>query len=55
MHTDGISCCHMEVLVMPVALCRHPRGDMGVVLSYLAKMDCLCHLTLRGDQLLLDC
>jgi hypothetical protein len=40
---------------VPVALHRHPRGDMGVVLGYLAKMDRLHHLTLRGDQLLLDC
>jgi hypothetical protein len=44
----------MEVLVAPVALGRHLRGDTGVVLDYLAKADHLLHLALRGDQLLLD-
>ena len=51
---DGIACYRMEVLVVSVALGRHPRGDMGVVLGYLAKVDRLCHLALHGDQLLVD-
>jgi hypothetical protein len=29
-------------------------GDTGVVLGYLVEADHLCHLTLCGDQLLLD-
>jgi hypothetical protein len=44
----------MEVLVAPIALNRHLRGDTDVVLDYLAKADHLRHLTLRGNQLLLD-
>ena len=51
---DGIACCHMEVLVAPVALGLHLGGDMGIVLGYLAKMDHLRRLTLHGNQLLLD-
>ena len=51
---DGITCCHVEVLVAPVALRRHPEGDTGVVLGDLAKADRLRCLALCGDQLLLD-
>ena len=51
---DGIACYRMEVLVAPIALCRHLGGDTGVVLGYLAKADRLCRLALRNDQLLLD-
>jgi hypothetical protein len=51
---DGVACCRVEVLVAPVALGRHPGGDTGVVLGYLAKMDRLRRLALHGDQLLLD-
>ena len=51
---DGVACCRVEVLVAPVALSRHLGGDTGVVLGYLAKVDHLCRLALRGDQLLLD-
>jgi hypothetical protein len=51
---DGIACCDMEVLVAPVALRRHLGGDTGLVLGYLAKADCLCCLTLHGDELLLE-
>ena len=53
-HTDGVACCHMEVLVAPVALGHHPGGDTGVVLGYLAKVDRLRRLAPRDDQLLLD-
>ena len=53
-HTDGVACCHMEVLVASIALHHHPGGDTGVVLGYLAKADRLRRLTLCGDQLLLD-
>jgi hypothetical protein len=48
-----IACCRVEVLVAPVALGHHPRGDTGIVLSYLVKADRLRRLALRGDQLLL--
>ena len=49
-----VTYCRVEVLVAPVALRRHLGGDMGVVLGYLMKVDRLRHLTLRGDQQLLD-
>ena len=45
---------HVEVLVALVALHHHLGGDTSVVLGNLAKVDHLCHLTLCGDQLLLD-
>ena len=51
---EGVACCHVEVLVVPVALGRHLGGDMGVVIGYLVKVDRLRRLALRGDQLLLD-
>jgi hypothetical protein len=44
----------VEVPVAPIALHHHQGGDTGVVLGYLAKMDRLYRLALRGDQLLLD-
>jgi hypothetical protein len=53
-HENDIAWCRVEVLVAPVALGCHPGGDTGVVLGYLVKADHLCHLALRGDQLLLD-
>jgi hypothetical protein len=49
-----IACCRVEVLVAPVALGHHPRGDTGIVLSYLEKADHLHCLALPGDPLLLD-
>jgi hypothetical protein len=51
---DGIACCRVEVLIACVALYRHLREDTGIVLGYLAKVDCLRRLALRIDQLLLD-
>jgi hypothetical protein len=53
-HVDGVACCRVEVLVACVALYRHLRGDMGIVLGYLAKVDCLRRLALCSNQLLLD-
>ena len=53
-HADGVACCRVEVLVALVAISRHPGGDTGVVLGYLAKADRLRRLVLRGDQLLQD-
>jgi hypothetical protein len=44
----------MEVLVAPVALGCHPRGDTGIAFGYLAKVDYLCRLAQRGYRLLLD-
>ena len=51
---DSVACCHVEVLVAPIAFGHHLGGDTGIVLNYLAKVDRLHCLTLRGDQLLLD-
>jgi hypothetical protein len=51
---DGVAYYRVEVLVAPVALDHHLGGDTNVVLSYLAKMDHLHRLALRGAQLLLD-
>ena len=51
---DGVAYCRVDVLVAPVALGCHPGGDMGVVLGYLVKTECLHRLALHGDQLLLD-
>ena len=51
---DSVACCHVEVLVAPVALRCHPGEDTGIVLGYLAKADRLLRLALRSDQLLLD-
>ena len=51
---DGVACYCVEVLVGPVALGRHPGGDTGIVLGYLVKANCLRHLALRRNQLLLD-
>jgi hypothetical protein len=50
---DDIACYRMEVLVAPVSLGRHPGGDTGVVLGYLAKANHLHRLALCGNQLLL--
>ena len=50
----GVVCCHVEVLVWPIALGCHPGGDTGIVLSYLVKVDRLRRLALHNDQLLLD-
>jgi hypothetical protein len=51
---NGVTCCRVDGLEAAVALHRHLGGDTGVVLGYLAKMDRLYRLALRGDQLLLD-
>ena len=51
---DGIAYYCVEVLVAPIALNRHLGEDTGVVLGYLAKVDRLHHLALRGNQLLMD-
>jgi hypothetical protein len=51
---DDVACYRVEVLVVPVALGHHPRGDAGIALDYLVKTNHLHRLTLCGDQLLLD-
>jgi hypothetical protein len=51
---DGVAYYRMEILVAPVALDHHTRGDTNVVLGYLAKMDHLHRFALCGAQLLLD-
>ena len=51
---NSVACYRVKVMVAPVALGRHLGGDTGIVLSYLAKMDLLRCLALRGNQLLLD-
>jgi hypothetical protein len=51
---DNVVCCHVEVLVAPVALGLHSIGDTSVVLGYLEKADRLYRLALCSNQLLLD-